>query len=151
MHPLIIHRRLALRAGLACAVALTAPSARACEFFSSNLRVTHPWTRATAEDAGFAVVCMKFDEVAQADRLIAVETPVADGAQIGGEATSREVDLVIPAGQETLLTEAGTHVRLVGLRQPLEIARSYPLRLVFAKGGTVDATLNVDYARFRFK
>lgn len=140
-----IHRRGVLHAGLAFGAALVVPAARACEFYTSTLRVTHPWTRATAHDATSAVLCMKFDEVTQADRLILVETPVAAGAAMGGLETGPAVNFFIPAGQETLLSETGIYVRLVGLKFPLEVGRSYPLVLGFEKGGVFNADLSVDY------
>lgn len=145
----ILHRRHLLRSGLAAGVALVAPGARACEYFSPNLRVVHPWTRAT--DAGFAIVCMKFDDVTLADRLVAVHTPVAESAEMAGPDAGPGVDFVIPPGQVSTLGETGTQLRLVGLKHALEVARSYPLDLVFERGGTVAATLNVDYTAFRFK
>jgi copper(I)-binding protein len=92
---------------------------------------------------------MGFDEVAADDRLIAVETPVAEGAQMGGEAAGGAVNFVIPAGQASALSEQGSFVRLVGLRHPLEIGRNYPLHLGFERAGLVIARLNVDFARFR--
>lgn len=144
-----LHRRGLLHAGLACGAALLLPSARACEFFAASLRVTHPWTRATAHDANTAVVCMKFDEVTLDDRLVGVTTPVASGAQMGGISAGPAVDFAIPAGRETLLSEEGTFVRLTGLKLPLEVGRQYPLRLVFAQGGIVESTLSVDYTRFK--
>ncbi len=140
-----MNRRDALRAGLALCASLALPSARACEFFTTRLRVWHPWTRASEPDASTAVVSMKFDEVSEADRLIGVETPVAEGAELVREGASGAVNLLIPKGRELLLAEDGTHIRLVGLKQPLLIARSYPLTLVFEKGGSLNATLNVDY------
>ena len=144
----VFHRRSLLRTGLAFGASLALPAARACEYFSVNLRVTHPWTRASGADARYAIVCMKFDAVAQADRLIGVQTPVAEGAEMGGAQAGKAVNFLIPAGEETALAEEGTHLRLVGLRFPLEVARSYPLQLIFERGGALDATLNVDYLRF---
>ena len=44
----LIHRRGTLHAGLAWGLAMALPSARACEFVTSNLTVVHPWVRATA-------------------------------------------------------------------------------------------------------
>ena len=141
-------RRFLLRASAAASAALALPSARACEFFSRTLRVYHPWTRATPQHAAFAVVSMKFDQVEVADRLIGVETPVASGAEMGGRGAKSAVDLAIPAGEETTLGEVGTTLRLVGLKQALELGRSYPLKLVFQQGGVLNTTLQVDYARF---
>lgn len=149
----LIHRRAALRAVLALGTPALAGPARACEYFASNLRIAHPWTRASEPQATSAIVCLKFDEVTLTDRLIGVQTPVASGAEmsdaeVGGAAAGQPVNLLIPAGLETVLGETGTCLRLVGLKFPLEVARSYPLRLVFDIGGAVDATLNIDYSRF---
>jgi len=141
----LVHRRTVLRAGFALCASLVIPQARACEYIASTLRITHPWTRATGSDSTSAVLCMKFDEVTETDRLIGVETPVAAGAELVGESAGAGVDLLIPEGQETLLSEDGTHLRLVGLKHPLFMGRSYPLQLLFEKAGMVSARLNVDY------
>jgi copper(I)-binding protein len=143
-----IPRRQLLQIGVAAGVSFVAGPARACEYFAPNLRITHPWTRASGPDEHVALVCMRFGDVSLADRLIAVHTPVADSAEMGGVAKSSGVDLFIPAGRETELSEQGVHIRLLDLKFPLEVARSYPLTLVFERGGAVEATLNIDYARF---
>ena len=145
------HRRLVLHSGFALGLTLATRSARACEYFAPNLRITHPWSRASAAGATTAVLCMKFDEVTVADRLIALETPLATGALLAGPAGIEGLDYFIEQGQESLLSEGGVHILLTGLRQPLELAKTYPLKLVFDKGGVVDATISVDYTSHRFK
>lgn len=149
-HPLA--RRQLLRTGLAAGALLAMPSARACEFFAAHLRITHPWTRASAPGATSAMVCMRFDEVTLSDRLIGVASPVAESAAmsglVGGVTIGGPVNLAIPADQLITLSEAGPHIRLIGLRHELLVAREYPLTLVFERSGTVQATLSVDYARF---
>ena len=158
MNPHFIRRDL-LRSGLALGAALLLPAARACEFFSPTMRILHPWTRASEPGATTAVVCMRFDEVTRDDRLMQVQTPVAATAEMGGvELTGGRIgsglaaglDFLIPAGQQSALAEGGRFVRLLALRHPLEVGRSYPLTLVFEQGGVVNATLTVDFASFRF-
>lgn len=144
----IFDRRSLLRSGLALALAPLAGSSRACEFYAPNFTLIHPWTRASRPGASSAVVCMKFQDVTQADRLIGVQTLVADGAELGGAVAGPALDFAIPPGQTSELAEAGVYLRLVGLKFPLEMARSYPMTLVFAQAGEIRATLNVDYARF---
>ena len=61
----------------------------------------------------------------------------------GGRAAP--LDFFIPGGRTTVLDEAGTHLRLTGLRQPLVFGASYPLTLVFARGGPVLADVDVDF------
>ena len=153
----LIRRRRVLQAGLALCVPWALPGARAHEIITSTLRVTHPWSRATIEGDAFAVLCMKFDEVAEADRLILVQTPVAQKAELVGAGASPNVDFPIPAGKDTYLSDhpsdpksnqdSGTYVRLSGLKRPLEVGRSYRLVLGFEKGGTYTTTFSVDFTR----
>jgi copper(I)-binding protein len=140
-----ITRRDALHAGAGLAAALLLPPARACEFITSTMRITHPWTRATGPNLQSAVLCMKFDEVSRTDRLLQVVTPVAGGWELASAGRGRKLPLVIPAGRETVLAEDGLHIRLLRLQHPLLIARAYPLTLQFEVGGSVQAQLSVDY------
>jgi copper(I)-binding protein len=143
--PVILHRRHWLRASAALAAAAALPSARACEFWSTTLRITHPWSRASRPGETEAVVCMKFDDVQQADRLVRVVTPVARSADIGGLLARPQVDFAIPEGQTTLLAEEASFLRLRDLNHPLEIGRAYPFTLVFEHGGEVQALLSIDF------
>ncbi|GEM_PF-613496 len=154
MHSTPLPRRRLLVAATAAAAGLTgwSRSAQACDFFSSRLRIWHPWTRATRVDADTATLCMRFDEVQKTDRLIGVESPVCGGARLAGpktDAQAKGVDLLIREGQELTLTEDGLHIELLDLQQPLQIGRSFPLRLLFASGDAVNAQLNVDFAGLR--
>lgn len=142
-----ITRRAVLQAGLALGAATLLPAAHACEFFTTNLRIYKPWTRAALAGDAFAMLCMTFDEVTLSDRLIAVESPVATHAEMGGTGRGPKIDFPIPAGAETVLSETGAFIRLLGLRHPLEVGRSYPLKLVFERGGVVAADIDVDYER----
>ena len=143
-----MQRRLLLQGAVGSGLVLAGLPVRACEFFASTLRVTHPWTRATPDDATSAIVCMRFDEVMQDERLVGIDTPVATGAELLRGDTPGAIDLPIPRGRETLLSERGTRLRLTGLTMPLEVGRSYPLRLHFESAGLLRAVLTIDYARF---
>ena len=140
-----LHRRTVLQAGLALCAGVLAPRASACEFCASTLRIVHPWTRATGPNDRFAVLSMVFDEVTETDRLVGVETPVAERAELGGAGARRDVSFVIPAGRTTTFGETGTHLRLLRLKHPLEVGRTYPLNLTFEKGGLVIASFDVDF------
>lgn len=146
--PSIPCRRTLLRAGLASVAALGLPSARACEFDAPNFKRIHPWTRASLDGADAAVVSMVFDQVTAADVLVGMHTALASGAQMGGAGAPAAVHFAIPQGQRTALSEAGTHLRLLGLRQPLEVGRAYPMTLIFERAGPLQTLLTVDYARF---
>ena len=144
-------RRTALRVLSASCAAWALPSARACEFHSGSLRVTHPWTRATTGDATVAVLCMRIDEVTEDDRLIGARMPLASGAEMGGPAEGARVDVPIAAGSQLELHDAGVHLRLTGLTATLQVGREYPLTLEFERSGLVLARLSVDYTPLRFR
>ncbi len=143
-----IDRRHVLHAGIAAGVSLITPQAKACEFFSQNLRIIHPWSRATGEDSTSVAVCMTFDNVMATDRLIGAESPVCTSAEMGGDGAKPFVDFLIPEGQTSVLSETGIHLRLVGLQFALPTGRQYPLTLIFKNAGSVSAKLSIDYKRF---
>jgi copper(I)-binding protein len=92
---------------------------------------------------------MGIDQILEEDRLIGVTTPVAARAELVGDGVGPALDLLLPQGQEIVLDESATHLRLVGLTQPLLIGRSYPLLLEFKIGGIVHTTLSVDQLPLR--
>jgi copper(I)-binding protein len=143
-----INRRWVLRSGAALAGALLLPATQACEVQAEFLRITHPWTRATAPQAEFGVLCMRIDEVTADDMLIGLETPVASGVQLPGAPAGQPLALAIPAGSRIEMHEQGIHLQLTPLRLALEAGRSYPLQLTFARSGVVRTTLSVDFQRF---
>lgn len=143
----LLKHSLGLGMGIGLGLAGGLPAARACEFYTTHLRITHPWTRASVPGQTTAIVSLKFDEVTHSDRLIGLNTPVAQGAVLSGPGLGepQALSFLVPAGRETWFSEQGLHIRLTGLRQPLEMARSYPLTLLFEHGGRVEADLSVDY------
>jgi periplasmic copper chaperone A len=146
MNP-VITRRVLLLGGLASGLAAGIRPTRACEIDARFLRIVHPWTRAARASDAFAIVCMSFEDVSVTDRLVGVVSPVATRAVLQQGDQQGPVDFLLPAGQASALTEEGVHVRLLGLRQPLEIGRVYPMALHFEQSGVVDAELTVDLER----
>jgi copper(I)-binding protein len=146
--PALNRRHLIIALG---AAGLARP-AQACEFFSSRLRIFHPWTRATRIDADTARLFMRFDEVETSDRLVGIQTPLAGGARLAGPgapADAQGLSLLIPAGETLTLAEDGLHIELLDLKQPLQIGRSYPMHLHFEAAEPVKAMFNVDFAGLR--
>lgn len=140
-----VRRRAAFQVSLGLGLAWLLPHARACEFVSSNLRITHPSTRATAPGEDSAVLNMRIDQIAVDDRLVAVETPVARGALLAAPGQPPGLHLALPAGAEVAFGDGQALLRLVDLTQPLEATCAYPLRLVFARSEAIDAVLNIDF------
>jgi copper(I)-binding protein len=139
-------RRQLLTAIAAVAAAAMLPAARGCEFFTTTLRITHPWTSAAAERE-VAMVGMTLDQVSEPDRLIGVTTMVATGAELVRDGIAGPIDLVLLPDMPAVLRAPELYLRLTGLRQPLLIGRTYPLELEFEKGGSVRTQLSVDYER----
>lgn len=142
-------RRLLAASALAACAGIGSTRVRACEVWTGSFRILHPWTRASAPEARDAAVCLVIDDIQEADRLVGAATPVAERAEMGGEHAAPEVDWAFAPGRSVELSENGTYLRLVGLRFPLQVGRSYPLRLDFEVAGPVFATLSVDFGRFR--
>lgn len=147
--PRLTRRRL-LCAAAGLPLATLGRQATACEFFSPLLRIDHPWTRATAPGADHAVLIARFDDVMETDRLIGIKAEWADGAVLVSADGVGPLDLEIPKGETVALDEAGTHIRLVGLKAPLQFGRTYPMTMHFTRGGPTPVDLNVDYAQFSF-
>ena len=145
-------RRHVLGLAAATLAGLTVRPARACEFITDTLRVTHPSTRASVAGATSTLLNMRIDQVQLPDRLIEVSTPIATGAELA-HAPGQALNLEIAPGSELDFSESGIQLRLTGLKVQLFTGRDYPLSIVFEHGGVVHARLIVDQAMvptFRF-
>jgi copper(I)-binding protein len=140
-----VGRRQVIGLAVAALTGIALRPARACEFVTDTLRLTHPWTRASVPGATSALLGMRIDEVTRTDRLIAVRTPMATGAELA-DAPGRPLDLEILPGSELDFSETGIQLRLTGLKGPLYTGRDYPLDIAFEHGGVVHARLIVDQA-----
>jgi copper(I)-binding protein len=101
--------------------------------------VSAAWVRATAPGQESAAVSLHIRTGADA-RLVAASSPAAGRVEIhlmkheNGMMVMREAEsLALPAGQDVAI-EAGSHLMLVGLKQPLKA------------GDTVQLALTVEYA-----
>jgi copper(I)-binding protein len=145
----MVTRRSALQIGAGAAATLSFPSLRAHEFYSSNLTVFHPWTRASSTGATSAIVSMKFDDVRGTDSLIGAQSRIFEGSEFGGEGVTdssrKGYEFVIREGESAELSELGTFLRVLGLKSPLQMGREYPMTLMFAKSGPLKAALLIDF------
>lgn len=118
-----------------------------------EIKIGHPWTRATPPAAKVAGVFMTFtNEGGTADRLIGGSSPVAEKVEIH---TMEVVDgimkmrpladgLEVPAGAKVELVPGSFHVMLIGLKQPIAEGDMVPLTLTFEKGGDIEVELAAD-------
>ena len=52
-------------------------------------------------------------------------------------------EILVPAGSSTDLKPGGFHLMLIGIKSPLKVGDSVPLKLKFAKAGEVDVRFSV--------
>lgn len=131
----------------AFAVCLFTGSVLAAE---NTIQTKDIWVRATPPSAKTAAIYLTLINTGTAeDRLVAVSTDVSEKAQIHTMSMKDGVmrmrwlqdGLVLLVGQETKLSPSGTHIMLIGLKQPLVVGQKISLTLNFEKAGssTVEA------------
>lgn len=116
---------------------------------ASGISVTGAWARPTTGKTGAAYLDIG-NAGAEADRLVAVTSPVAPDAQIhdmqmdGTIMRMRKLDgLDIPAGGHVAIAPGGTHIMLIGLAAPLVEGDRIALHLTFEKAGAMDVMAEV--------
>ncbi len=116
--------------------------------WAGEVTVTGASVRATAPGQDSAAVSMHISAT-KAARLVAASSPAAERVEIhvmkheNGMMMMREVEtLELPANQQVVLG-AGSHLMLVGLRQPLKAGASVPLTLTVAFDGAQKETVTV--------
>lgn len=142
--------RLRLLAGML--LATLALPVIADDYTLGDLRIEHPWTRATpaagAVGGGYLTIQ---NGGATPDRLLRVESPAAGTAELhtmsmeGGVMRMRPVEAIpIPAGGEVKLQPGGLHVMFLDTRQRFERGQRIPARLAFERAGAIDIEFIVE-------
>jgi copper(I)-binding protein len=116
---------------------------------SSAVEVTQAWARATPGKAENGAAYLTLQSAA-ADRLTSVSTSVAKKAELHTSSMEGNVmkmrplaGVDLPAGQPVTLKPGGTHIMLLGLSEPLQAGKSFPLTLHFEKAGDRNVTVAV--------
>jgi len=119
--------------------------------FAGDLTVSDTWARATPPKAKTAAAYLTLKNAGkEADRLVAVKSAIAKRTEIhrttmenGVMKMGRVEGIDVPAGGMAMLKPGGHHVMFMGLNGPLKEGTSFPLTLVFAKGGETKVTVKV--------
>ena len=129
-----------------------AATAVAHDYRVGDLRVNHPWARASTVRHGAVYMAIE-NEGDQIDRLVQVSSPVAKKAQLHthlieeGVVMMRPVEAVeVHPGEPSVLRPGGIHVMLIGLGGPLREGDLFLLTLPFEKAGSVVLEVIVDRA-----
>jgi len=133
------------------AAALIAGAAVAEETSHGGLVIKDAWARATIGQGKTGAVYFSIaNRGGKADRLLAVETPVAKRADLhahlveGGIMKMRPVAEIEVAGRGTATLEPGAgHVMLMGLNGPLVEGARFTMTLVFESAGRVEIPVSV--------
>jgi copper(I)-binding protein len=142
-------RSFLLAGALAAAFCLPAS---AHDYTLGDLKIGHPWTRATAAPgaAGGGYLVIR-NTGSQPDRLMRAETPAAGTTELHtmtmdqGVMRMRPVtDIPIPPGAEVRLEPGGLHVMFLGTTQRFEQRQRIPVRLVFERAGAIDVEFVVE-------
>jgi periplasmic copper chaperone A len=143
---------------LILSVVLASAAAFAEDFSAGSLRIEQPWARATAGNLKTAAAYLLIrNDGSEPDRLLRVETPVAERAMLHrSEVTNGVARMfhmqsveVAPGATAALSPENGNHVMLEGLKQPLKRGETVPLTLVFEKAGQVTVKVTIEAAGAR--
>jgi copper(I)-binding protein len=143
-------RRFLLLAGMLTALSGTVG---AQTYTAGSIEISSPWARATPKGAQIGGAFMTItNKGADADRLIAVTSPVAGQVQLHQMSMDKGVmamrpvpgGLEIKAGQTVQLKPDGFHLMLVALKQPLTQGERVKATLEFAKAGKVEVEYMVE-------
>jgi hypothetical protein len=147
-------RRLLLAGAI---VAGLSPAVAAHDYTLGDLRIGHPWTRATAAAGAAGGGYMVIRNTGSApDRLIRAESPAARAVELHTTIRDGEVmrmrpvaDITVPPGGEVRLAPGGLHVMFVGTTQRFVQGTRIPARLVFERSGAIDVEFDVEAAGAR--
>jgi copper(I)-binding protein len=114
------------------------------------IRIADPRARPTAPGGTGVVYMIVINHAAADDDLTGLSTPIADKAEMHRTVTENGVssmeavaDLAIKANGNAAFEPGGLHIMLTGVKQPLKVGDSFPLKLRFAHAGTITVTIPV--------
>jgi len=143
-----------LLSGLMAAL-LISTTAHAHSVRQGALEIIHPHIPVPSASAKTAAGYMGIsNDGPEADRLIAIETPIAKSAKLHGTETGDDgiarmtalEGVEVPAGDTIVLEPGEMHIMLMGLTATLHEGDMIPATLVFEKAGRVPFEFMVDPA-----
>ena len=128
------------------------PASALADSGAPSIRVEQAWSRAAAQGRVGVLYATVTDSGAP-DRLVGIDSPVADRAELhesmgeGGVMRMRPVDGIdVAPGKPIVLKPGGYHAMLIGLHRALREGDSFAVTLHFAMAGAVEATALVTKA-----
>ncbi|MBF0355115.1 MAG: copper chaperone PCu(A)C [Alphaproteobacteria bacterium] len=132
---------------LMCAATL---GAQAHDYNLGDLKIVHPWARATAPSAPAGGAFLTIVNGGASDKLLSASADVSNVVELhthiteGNVVRMRKVENIdLAGGSETKLAPGGLHVMLIGLKAPLKEGATFPLTLTFERSGSITVEVNV--------
>jgi copper(I)-binding protein len=124
------------------------------DFKTGDITVIQPWARATPGASTSGVIYLEIKNAGDGpDRLMKIETPAAQSAEVHSMEMQNGVMMMQPegplnleAGKSVVLKPGGMHIMLMHLAKPLKVGESFPATLTFENAGTVTITVPVEKA-----
>lgn len=124
-------------------------------YTKAQLKIGHPWARATVAGQSAGGAFMKIENTGSTpDKLIGASTPAAASVQLHSMAMEGEVmrmrevpAIELPPGKTVELAPGQFHMMLMGLKAPLKADDKLPLTLKFEKAGDVEVEVSVQPAQ----
>ena len=149
----MLNLSLVKHALIAAAFLLSATFANAHQYKSGELDIAHPWSQELPPNAPtVAAYFVIHNAGSSADRLLSVDTPIADKAELHEHVMQGDLmkmqpvpSVDVPAGATVTFAPMAYHVMLVGLkdRSLLQDGKRFPMTLHFEKAGAVPVEVNV--------
>ncbi len=134
----------------AAALSLATFAAHAHEFKAGAITISHPYARATAAGQPTGGGFMKLVNTGGNDKLLSISAEVSKAVELhemkmeGDVMKMRQVDgIELPAGKTVELKPGSYHVMFIGLKAPLKVGDSFPVKLKFEKAGEVVVSVSV--------
>ena len=119
----------------------------------SDIQAHMGWVRAVPPVAVTTAAYMMLHNYSkQDDRIIGIETPVAEVVEIHASEMSNGTmkmvkldDVTVPAKGYVMFEPVGYHIMLINLKQPLKVGEMVPLTLIFEDHGRINMQLPVSH------
>lgn len=143
---------IALAAFALVATSIQGPAFAKDQISVGDLRIMHPWARASAGHGNAGAVFMTIANTGGTDdRLVAAstanakKTEVHETTMVDGVMKMRMLmgGLAIPAGGKVVLKPMGLHVMLMGVTEKLVEGETLMLTLTFEKAGSVELSVPI--------
>ena len=135
----------------AAALLAAALAAHAHDFKLGAITIGHPYARATVPGQPAGGGFLKLKNNGGDDRLLSASAGVSGTVELhsmgmdGDVMRMRQVDAIaLPAGKTVELKPGGLHIMFMGLKAPLKVGDSFPLKLKFEKAGEVTVEVKVE-------